>query len=154
MKENKYYQPDISEFHIGFEYEVFDEENEVCSNKIFPEDFICTGTPTEPDLVELFYSGLKGTRVKYLDRQDIEELGFKNNNEGYEEGLVSRNEFIRIIEEEIISIKTYWNQGGQDRENLIRIFKGIKYNYPYYEIFRGDIKNKTELKKLLKQLGL
>src|SRR5690606_9156175 len=126
MKENKYYQPDISEFHIGFEYEVFDEENEVWSNKIFPEDFICTGTATEPDLVELFYSGLKDTRVKYLDRQDIEELGFSH----YK---------MNIFKKDGITIL-------HQKDNHLEIFDESD------TLFSGRIKNKTELKKLLKQL--
>lgn len=128
MKENKYYQPDISEFHIGFEYEVFDEENEVWSNKIFPEDFICTGTTTEPDLVELFYSGLKDTRVKYLDRQDIEESGFSH----YK---------MNIFKKDGITIL-------HQKDNRLEIFDESD------TLFSGKIKNKTELKKLLKQLGV
>jgi hypothetical protein len=46
--EAKYYRPDITEFHIGFEYEIYNDDDNVWEKKVFPNDFICTGTDEEP----------------------------------------------------------------------------------------------------------
>lgn len=140
MEENKYYTPELNEFHIGFEYEIFNEEDEIWEKKVFPNDYICSGTEDSPDLVELFYSGLKDTRVKYLDREDIEDLGFTF----YKE---SDNRFNGDV------IMTYFNDELQlilshiSAKNTVVVYTDKGLNKLSFKI-----KNKTELKKLLNQL--
>ncbi len=137
---DKYYIPEIGEFHVGFEY--FENETLVISDGTEIEKFVFRGIS-------------KGIKVKYLDKEDIENLGF-NDRKQYEKngGLLGQNVFCKIKKNEIFKIDAYWSYQRLERENLIRIFKGDLYNYPYQEIFRGDIKNKSELKKLLKQLNI
>ena len=149
MENNKYYQPEIEEFHVGFELEVGNKASKGKSTK-------WTKSVIESD-EDLFYNYLKGyveLRVKYLSKECIEELGFKNKPTGYENGLLSKYEYGLITSDDIIKIQTYWHYSTRERENLIRIFKGKKYKYPYEEIFRGDIKNKSELKKILKMIDI
>lgn len=65
---NKYYTPEIEEFHIGFEYE-FNVGNTTWTKFIFDLD--------RPDKVlENFKLNPQLFRVKYLDKEDIESLGF------------------------------------------------------------------------------
>lgn len=137
MLENKYYQPELWEFHIGFEYqrviEMDDDDQFIWEDKIFPEEGLCTGSIDAPELVELYYNKyLDGSvRVKYLDKEDIESLGFK---------------FI------MTSYDGYWELGnitlGYSYDKRLQIRKGTE------TIFLGTIKNKSELKRILKQVGI
>jgi hypothetical protein len=149
---SKYYTPEIEEFCIGFEYEVVYEDNSVYKY-IFGEDlensdgFIPWISPN----TLLTYLAKKYIRVRYLDREDIKSLGFTDK----DLNVPTRFSFYKKADNNIVyEIKTYWDMDGTKRENLIRIFKGTLHNYPYTEIFRGKIKNKTELTKLLKQLEI
>lgn len=153
----KYYTPEIEEFHVGFEYER-KEYPELDSSNWVKHTFdslndIYGGYEGETELSEICHSNIK-VRVKYLDKEDIESLGFSQKPIGYELGLLSRTEWGAIQGDEMIKIQTYWTYDTEERENLVRIYKGTKYDYPYTEIFRGIIKNKSELKKLLKQLKI
>ncbi len=114
--ENKYYTPNLEEFSFNFEYEyrtTTDDEygshptvtewtaRTITSDSFVPNDERIT------DIYDIEY-GYVEVKVKYLDRSDIEELGFVLQSEG-------------MLEKEVNSV---------------------------------TIKNKSELKKLLKQLGL
>jgi len=128
MEENKYYTPELNEFYVGFEYESFNEEYKIWEKKVFPNDYICTESEDSPDLVELFYSSLKDTRVKYLNREDIKDLGFSH----YKMNIFKKSD-ITILHQ---------------NNNRLEIFNESD------TLFSGRIKNKSELKKLLKQLGI
>ena len=65
--ENKYYQPEIDEFHVGFEFEFL---NSIEWEK---HNFMCLSEFTFDDMPEL----AKESRVKYLDEIDILDLGFE-----------------------------------------------------------------------------
>ena len=68
--DNKYYIPSIEEFHVGFEYEIltnYTKENEKW-------EFV--NNPFTIERLEIFIEN-KHVRVKYLDKDDIESLGFK-----------------------------------------------------------------------------
>ena len=76
-----YYKPKVEEFCIGFEYEFiyYDECTDRCiwKKSIFPNEFTYSRDKKgNPNLVEVFYSHLEDTRVKYLDNKDIEDLGW------------------------------------------------------------------------------
>ena len=62
----KYYQPDISEFHVGFEYE------EAWGLERVNQEWIKEVFKIDQSPVHL----LPKLRVKYLDREDIESCGF------------------------------------------------------------------------------
>ncbi len=71
---NKYYTPEIEEFHVGFEYEWFDgsDWNKV-TQKYFDGGLFNNGDGEHPFEYQLSDVGI---RVKYLDQEDIESLGF------------------------------------------------------------------------------
>lgn len=133
---NKYYTPELSEFHVGFEYEW--SEN---GKKIWIEE--CA----DVDDVLLAYSEYEHEdypggfadvyRIKYLDQQDIEECGFEfrasdDLRDSFYSNIVTDICFFRESKRVII-----YGKGGDD--DLL---------------FHGEIKNKSEFKKLLKQLGI
>ena len=139
--ENKYYTPEIEEFCVGFKGEIeynhrfvdftvdFDPINQTMSLVCDSEPYCCIITP---DIFD------KKVRVKHLDREDIEELGWVN-----EEGLT----------------KQYYKTKDKEYrlrfhlKNEIRVFKVDEYTVDI-KLFQGAIKNKSELKRLMKQLGI
>ena len=75
MEDTKYYQPEITEFHVGFECECNDEETGFEPITICAEDL-------KNKLDEEYNFQEVGSihpeyRVKCLDRDDIESFGFK-----------------------------------------------------------------------------
>jgi hypothetical protein len=143
--ENKYYTPLIEEFHVGFEYEYLTVDGKWVKDifmSIKPED-------TEQMDLSIVESILKNhsteLKVKYLDKEDIESLGFV------------------LISEEI---KTY-SHWCQFKNNEIQIHVQLNEKYfprllnissmskgKYIGNFKIDIKNKSELKVLMKQLNI
>ena len=143
-KKEKYYTPDISEFHVGFEYEMkatfgdgtvkiqqeYDNaewQKQVYSLRSFPYvDRTMTGrnSITLPPAI----------RVKYLDKEDVESLGFKFFN-------LNMFKMPAYIEE---SLKAYITQIST-HEYSIRTSKNS---------FNGIVRNKSELKILLRQLQI
>ena len=150
--ESKYYAPDISEFHVGFEYEhchssvrfvmlnlKTGEESDATESKEIWEKSIFSGN--EFDIWKSsfkFDDSLRDgqIRVKYLDREDIESLGFKkyypNQNYNYD----------------------YWYNGILLRSNNFVEFSIQCDEKPYAQLFKGVIKNKSELKQVLKMIGV
>ena len=129
---DEYYPPEIEEFHIGFEYEMR-VENEWFYRNVIPK-----------------WDGLKSMikenslRVKYLDREDIESLGFVFK-VGTESSYIKDNITMHVYDAK------RWNTENDTitmfKKDLIRaVGKTI--------VFSGTIKNKSELKRLLKMLGI
>ena len=120
---SKYYTPTIEEFHVGFECEI--KNNPVESIM----DWWVETTIKERDSLEGY-----DVRVKYLDKEDIESLLFT---------LLSTE----------LNIHTYKNEkillifNNSDHEcRLYRIYKGNELR------FKGTIRNKSELKTILKMV--
>ena len=158
--ENKYYIPTVEEFHVGFEFEIKNSSDpirfdwEPCTinydfTHSLDEDF-------EP--YNLIYEINNGTiRVKYLDREDIESLGFK-----FKESAKSLNDTsshffdIYTLANDIQLSHYNWYTGSSDADYIEH--RGVRIIYLPDNVdmvmFRGTIKNKSELVKLLKQLGI
>jgi hypothetical protein len=68
--EEKYYKPKIEEFHIGFEYELEQEDDDF--NKSWSKEV------AEQNVGVVINALIKSgcIRVKFLDKEDIESLGF------------------------------------------------------------------------------
>ena len=71
---NKYYTPEIDELCVGFEYEVVAAPRDYADHHV---------KFTFPDFRDI--AGIKGllehkkaVRVKYLDKQDVEDCGFEH----------------------------------------------------------------------------
>lgn len=129
--ENKYYTPTIEEFHVGFECEFYckvGDPGDIC--KYIKKELSFT------DYVYIVNDNDWVIRVKYLDREDIESLGWVYNPKGHDHYRFKKYSLMHYTENNI--------------ENGITIFKDGHLGY----IFKGSIKNKSELKVLLKQLRI
>jgi len=140
--ENKYYVPTQEEFRIGFEYEYKYNENNSTdkgwTKRIFDGNNFEISDKTEVS---------KFTRVKYLDQEDIESLGWD-----YDKYYP----FQRIKGDERIAFTKNENKLGLHRlvlnGNKVLIY--LETEFVHEGFFKGTIKNKSELKVLLKQLGI
>jgi hypothetical protein len=131
---SKYYTPEIEEFYVGFEYEYKSFQDEKWYKGIVslvPDKVYSEYTDSLKELNGL----LDRRRVKYLDREDIESLGWnlksnKTNHHTYHYGGYA-------ITHSILNnkIDIYYMDGSEFVNGII-------------------LKNKSELKKLLKQLGI
>jgi hypothetical protein len=125
---DKYYTPEIEEFHVGFEYEV----------NYGKDKWVKEGLHYAPQVVTLPYKNLENIRVKHLDREDIEECG-------------AEFQFIESLDCLPPIVSEHFQLG-----EITIIFKdnNICIHKNYGVLFQGTIKNKSELKRLLKQLGI
>lgn len=147
MKENKYYKPDISEFHYGFEYESkrsYDKNDDVWDKSVWEFDSFLSVY----DDGEYAFDNYAGFRVKYLDKSDIESLGFQ-----YVDGndLVDLYSTITRLGITWISYYSNFNNIKIWFEDRVRDGSGM-FNECY--VFRGKVKNKNELSKILEMVGV
>jgi hypothetical protein len=126
--ENKYYTPETEEFVLGFEYQLKPSPLMDWENKKVKLDI-------NLEAVDFHIKNNEGTiRVKYLDRDDIIDCKFKYINNK------------RDLVKDSVRVRTYI--GEQFEVPNIVIYKDSSL------VFSGKIKNKTEFKKLLTQLGI
>ncbi len=154
--ENKYYTPEISELYIGFECEItWDKFN--TEVKAVYNDWV-DDTPTDAiewsvQKIELLhieqfqnreseYNSFD-IRVKCLDKFDIEELGFKS---------VFENEDCVDFYFQKDNVELFIKSDNNSILKQIRII--ISENTYTTDDFRIYIKNKSELKRILKMLNL
>ena len=121
----KYYTPDISEFHVGFKCELLLGDLIGWESHIFSpiENFNGIQKYLDEQLI----------RVKFLDKEDIESLGWKH-------------------------MGSLWFE-----KNTYKLRKWTKNNvlmqraHPGEEdetLFSGDILNKSELSRIMKMVGI
>lgn len=152
MEDNKYYVPEIEEFHVGFEYEEQDEDDNWVS-KVLDFDYGWIEIPT------LFNTD---KRVKYLDREDIESFGFIENDTTHfiDNKLLFGNKFecYKFEYKHLIFFIRPLSNLYPDSNNriIISVFNNetMKGGEEPVILFNGTIKNKSELKKVLKQLNI
>lgn len=142
---DKYYTPTIEEFHIGFECEykfMYKGIEEQFQKEI-------TGTETMEIAFDLYEHDkeeyVNTFRVKYLSQEDIESLGFIQIaddcfNLPIKEYRGRLNQEVRILIKQTVLIYLAMDMNYSDKDTLV--------------LFTGNIKNKSELIKLLKQLGI
>ena len=135
----KYYIPSIEELYIGFEYEWSDPKRNMDWKTLVIKDI-----HDLTDVIDYLEWEKKGEttekhRVKYLDKEDIESLGWKFM------GTVSKDEGNTVNSIFTKGEFTIYFYGP-----MLQIF----LNTPISEVFRGEIRNKSELKKLMKQLNI
>ena len=153
--ENKYYTPDLSEFHIGFEFETTyvlmttgaqRKSGEWAKTKLksydtrwFFDSYQADAAPTE-------------FRVKFLDREDIESLGFKMiepEKSNYGGKLFSCTKECWLGSN---SPTEYRLHLGQHSKVLLTSSEHTSYGVNEQEM-QLTIKNASELKRVLKQIG-
>ena len=144
MNENKYYTPTIDEFHVGFEYIISDfyvkDKHEILD---VMDDY---GYPERDELSHI-NAWINNCRVKYLDKEDIESFGFIKNDLNMQQIYT---DFFNMNKDCVKNKCPYRLYIDYDSHLIM-----IKYPLSDGQIlFNGTIKNKSELKTLLKQLGI
>lgn len=155
---DKYYEPNISEFYVGFEYEVFEKGTPYDPNVMylmapetedkwykfkFPDPFI--GYRVDK-MFEVYEDRLF---VKYLDRVDIEEVLKTKQLKGDDvelnfQVIKSDYEFYEFdydLDDRILTVERWY------QPKLVAAKLG---EYDCYTLFHGTIKNKSELKRMLR----
>jgi len=152
MEKEKYYTPEIPEFYIGFEYQRFGLKD----GKEYWWDFKFGESPMillnqKEECVLISSEDLGNCRVKYLDKEDIESLGWVSWSnhpkhfyhpagiKKFSDGTIQHNITLRIEDNNIIAIRRY-------SESPI--------NFNKFAEFYGICKNKSELKKLMQMLNI
>jgi len=133
MKE-KYYTPDISELYIGFE----GLQVKFNLNRGWSDYFI-----ESVDDLKCYEVNVIESRVPYLNQEDIESLGFDLDSTVKQESFYIKGNIMNDNEYQLIY---------RDKEGTTEIYSTNNNNNP--NSFYGIIKNKSELKKILKQIGL
>ena len=146
----KYYTPELEEFCEGFVYELN------LNNTLGWTVGGFTINSANASFIGGIYEGKESLlnlqkenlRVKYLDREDIESLGFEysaNYADLPELGFLKDTNYLSPYTQYLL----YYNPNNKKLriERIINCGTGLD-DY----LFNGIIKNKSELKKLLKQL--
>ena len=143
MKEEKYYTPEIEEFHVGFEYEAFHNKEWFFAEGA--DHWVKCKVNFGTDILTISYTVNHGfVRVKCLDKSDIESLGWE-----YKEdrGMSEANGLMFVKPQKAFAQGFYKLRFWKNTNRFsIEAVQGT--------LFSGTIKNKSELKKLLKQLGI
>ena len=151
----KYYTPEIEEFHVGFEYESYetiythewDKGTDKWINRVVKDanQVHMNGEPKAIYHINMLNNGEpikdwnKTIRVKHLDREDIESLGWAPKGSG-----VSVDNSVTF---ERFQCKDYMMIFQSD--NTVSIY-GEWNNC----LFTGKLANKSELKKILQWIGV
>jgi len=159
--ESKYYTPDIEEIYNNIKLHYFDGFE--IKDNIFIDPYIFTDDLQTINICKEFE--LEKVKIKYLDQEDIESLGFrktlKNQWVGYYDYLLEDlpGEYPYFLKA-TLHIDRFDNKYHKIYvhrffdETCSRSIEG-SLNYGESEcIYKGDIKNKSEFKKLLKQLQI
>lgn len=142
----KYYVPEIEELRVGFECEI--QSSYGFQKGIFPEvlylDTLSGFRADEIGAIEAVKSS--NIRVKYLDSEDIEELGgIKISDYKYNiNGAILEINYSDSTQITISEIRQEWEMTAVPS-------KTAEY---YFPLFMGKIKNKSELKQVLKMIGV
>ena len=124
-KENKYYEPEIEEFCVGFE----------CEFKDLSGNFVpMVHTKESIGFADTF-------RVKYLDEQDIIDCGFVKSTGLYD---------LKCYNYKDCRIYPDFNE---ENHYFIKYLSGY-FSDSEVQLFAGFIKNKHELKTVLKMIGV
>lgn len=129
----KYYTPTLEEFHVGFRYEKLSlsQEKPVAEVDWFKE--VLEDSLELPYIEEDLDDGI--LRVKYLDQDDLEELGWELDGCMKKSGCIYFKSNFTCITESPYDKKIVIQQEGD-------------------MIFYGYCKNYNELERLMKQLNI
>jgi len=142
MTQTKYYTPTLEEFHVGFEFEILERNTNAWIRLTFNEysslsDVYTTTGHNKFSAIEAIKNN--NLRVKCLDKEDIESLGFVLEVVPCGEDTEFDELGIRKINETAYYGSFYTKEITQNIEICRIIF---------------TIKNKSELKKLLQQIQI
>ncbi len=137
---DKYYTPEIEEFCVGLEFEYKYPFSAYADKEKIDFQPFAWDSPTQQVVFcknGIMIGGyhISEFRVKYLDRSDIESLGYE------------------IIQDEH-NCQWFKNANGNIEIGLENDYHLTIRFTQSFGLFSGTLKNKSELKRLLKQLGI
>lgn len=143
---DKYYVPSIEEFHVGFECEIrmIQDPNGIwnfCKEGNYKKYIVVASNIY---VISTIINENDYIRVKYLDKQDIEECGFIYDNELKFPNGSYKSTVVEFLKNEYCLSRIDVNE--------IMISKYI--DGVFDKLFIGVIKNKSELKRVLKMIGI
>jgi hypothetical protein len=157
--ENKYYTPSIEEFRVGFIYEqvsINPQEDITVSDEFkyeqhtFPDPFVG---------YRLDRLNLNNIRVKYLDKQDIESLGWEFNYLGKDDWF--KGNIVVVPYNEIdypfelwFKLDKYWLGFYNAIYKIVILEKGDDFLNGQTIRFSGNCPSINELKYIQKLLGI
>lgn len=145
---DKHYTPDLIEFHLGFIFEHKYKDHPVIVDGWGP------ALVTEGSKLENFQDLINEDRirVKHLDRSDIEgEVWESTSGVGYRKLFTAeqyRKSTIYMADDEYLYLST----SPTEKENVINIHNGGSHEQA--DGVRVEIKNLSEFRRILKQIGV
>jgi hypothetical protein len=149
QEENKYYMPQIEEFYVGFEYEW---SSEAISAMLRTRPTPSWQTKKVENFTDLIYLEADLTidliRVKYLDSQDIIDLGWtvSYTNDKYLSAGISKE--FTVGDSKIEELTLHFDY----LDNTVHI--SALRSWETITFFMGTIKNKSELSRIMNMLGI
>lgn len=136
---DKYYTPELNEFYVGFEYEIFEDFDVPGKEKEWHKQVYGKNgaDPENIDYVFPLMGKMDKFRVKYPTKEDIEACGWVHDPswKNYTTYLIA-NQF------------KLCHKGG----NRYGIYENVgQWNKVCFE---GEIKNKSELSRVMKMVGI
>lgn len=133
--ENKYYTPSIEEFHVGFEFEAINTVSNLPNKDKWESFEMGLGLGEQWTRIENYINS-NLIRVKFLDKEDIESLGFVIDPSG--ERYFELDDYqLNLDIHPVYNVTIFTDKYGDTRM-----------------VFQGTIKNKSELKQILKMIGV
>jgi len=158
-----YYTPTVEEFHIGFECEkvTYNSDGGHQMDTFSGKWVFHTVNKFDPRLEPSWY------RVKHLDREDIESFGFMMNDifkDNTEKDLYYNNSVMTSRGEQSVGIyhvpQTMWcmiffgNKNDIGDWSIEKMPNKVTVDFHTNTVFAGQLKNKSELKRVLTQIGV
>jgi len=145
-----YYTPTIEEFYDGFEFQIQTIEHAQWANCLYTRNW----KSEDMDIYEWLDSEFDfGVRVKHLDREDIESFKWE-----FVKEKKSASMFEMIIDSFRGVRRTKLLMSYNSHSNWIAIALEELNSFPYtgmeLPLFSGEIKNKSEFNRLLKQIAV
>jgi len=151
MNQPEYYTPSIEEFHIGFEFEALHQGGQMLAGVESTKEWIKEKCDADwfLQLLDRYEHEAEEIpniyRVKCLDHQDIIECGWKDPTEN--KGRIFYHNGANLL-------VTYSNSRGIEITGPIGGLSKVGEESLVNNWFSGNIKNKTELKQVMKMIGI
>lgn len=142
VEDNKYYTPSIEEFHVGFRYESGNKAVKGTSTE-WTKSII-----EEPWEIESLFEEV---RVKYLDQEDIEELGWEYS------GKTQHSWFylVKTIQPYNLTYRSFkLSYNYESHRLMIWAYEYDNFSPEEETLFLGECKNYNQLQDLMKMIGM
>jgi hypothetical protein len=158
MENSKYCTPTIEEIKVGFELQYHNFSIDEAGIPELNYDRWDTTTLNENNVKVFMEYGIKGgIRVKHLDREDIESLGWKLTKDRdfeFDAQYLKKDDIFwdltYDIEEHTLSIEEFYQSKLCSKQSYLT----NPSLYSSRTVFQGTIRNKSELKTLMKWLNI